>query len=302
MFDFLKGAFETMNKIFHVGISGGKDSTALLLWMVHESGIPRDKIICSFCDTQNEAQETYNQIRLLSEKVLPVIWLQTEGFIQLAKRKGRFPSTKARFCTQELKLLPTKKFIEELSNKYDEIIPVSGVRRNESFARSQLSEWGNPLESYFGLQEWRPLIDWQIEDILTIHEKYNIPLNPLYGMGAKRVGCFPCINSSKQELRILAKSFPQRIDEIRTWENEFKNLNGISTFFPRSKVPFHFRSKTITTKNGEPVKVCTIDDVVKWAKTGWRGHGESADTNSLFQFELDHMAPAMCLNQYTACE
>lgn len=38
---------------YHVGISGGKDSGALLLWMVHESGIPADQIIATFCDTGN---------------------------------------------------------------------------------------------------------------------------------------------------------------------------------------------------------------------------------------------------------
>lgn len=291
-----------MSKIYHVGISGGKDSTALLLWMMYESGIPREQIVCSFCDTQNEAKETYEHIVMLSNKVFPIQWLETEGFIQLAKRKGRFPSTKARFCTQELKLLPTKAFLEDLSERYDEVVPVSGVRRGESEARSKLKEWGDPLESYFGLKEWRPLIAWQIEDILTIHAKYNLPLNPLYGMGATRVGCFPCINSNKREMRLLATSFPARIDQIREWENDFNNLNGMSTFFPRNKVPMRFRSKIVETAKKGPMNVCTIDDVVAWAKTGWRATGASPDLNGLYQFELSETGPVLCLSQYQACE
>lgn len=291
-----------MSRIYHVGVSGGKDSTALLLWMIHESGIPREEIIATFCDTQNEARETYDQIVLLSNKVFPIQWLETEGFIQLAMRKGRFPSTKARFCTQELKLLPTKRFLEDLSNEFDPIISVSGVRRGESFERSKLTEWGNPLESYFGLKEWRPLIDWTIDDVLAIHEKYNIPLNPLYGMGATRVGCFPCINSNKREMSLLAEKFPERIAQIREWEKEFNNLNGMSTFFPRKKVPMRFRSKTITTATGKPMKVCTIDDVVAWAKTGWRAAGNAPDLNGLFRYELEEMEPRLCLSQSQACE
>lgn len=291
-----------MSRIYHVGISGGKDSTALLLWMVYESGIPREQIICSFCDTQNEAPETYEHIVMLSTKIFPVQWLETEGFIQLAKRKGRFPSTKARFCTQELKLLPTKAFLEDLSEQYEEVIPVSGVRRAESVERSSLNEWGDPLESYFGLKEWRPLIAWTLQDVLTIHAKYGVPLNPLYGMGATRVGCFPCINSNKREMRLLATSFPQRIEQIREWEKDFDNLNGISTFFPRNKVPARFRSKPIQTAKGKPMKVCTIDDVVAWAKSGWRARGTAPDLNGLYEFQLRELPPAMCISQYQACE
>ncbi len=291
-----------MARIYHVGISGGKDSTGLLLWMINESGIPREEIVCSFCDTQNEAAETYEHIAMLSAKVFPIQWLETEGFIQLAKRKGRFPSTKARFCTQELKLLPTKAFLEDLSERFDEVIPVSGVRRDESEARSKLQEWGNPLESYFGLKEWRPLIAWKLSEVLAIHDRYKIPLNPLYAMGATRVGCFPCINSNKREMRLLATSFPARINQIREWEADFDNLNGMSTFFPRKKVPMRFRSKTIETAKGKPMKVCTIDDVVSWAKTGWRASGNAPDLNGLYEFQLREMPPEMCISQYQACE
>lgn len=291
-----------MKRIYHIGISGGKDSTALLLWMMYESGIPREQMVATFCDTQNEAKETYGHIAMLSQKVFPVQWLETEGFIQLAKRKGRFPSTKARFCTQELKLLPTMRFLDDLSERFDEVIPVSGVRRGESEARSKLQEWGDPLESYFGLKEWRPLIDWQIEDVLAIHAKYGIPLNPLYGMGATRVGCFPCINSNKREMRMLATLFPERITQIRNWEKEFDNLNGISTFFSPNKVPKRFCSKKITTAKGKPMRVCTIDDVVEWAKTGWRGKGNAPDLNGLFQYQIAELEPVLCLSQYQACE
>lgn len=293
-----------MSRLFHIGISGGKDSTALLLWMINESGIPREEMICTFCDTQNEADETYDHVRMLGEKVMPIIWLETEGFIQLAQRKRRFPSTKRRFCTQELKLKPTMKFLADLSEHYDEIIACSGVRRDESEDRKHLAEWGNPLESYFGLKEWRPLIAWKIEDVLTIHAKYKIPLNPLYSKGARRVGCFPCINSSKPEIRAMITHYPERIDQIREWEGSFdKAKNGIQTFFSRNKVPPRFRSKIIIApKTGNRVAVCTIDDVVAWAKTGWRARGNAPDIGGLYQSQLEKIEPRLCLAHYAACE
>ena len=284
-------------RIYHIGISGGKDSTALLLWMVRESGLPLTQMVASFCDTQNEAPETYAHVQMLSQEVFPIQWLETEGFLALARRKQRFPSTKARFCTQQLKLLPTKAFLESLANKYTHVVPVSGVRRAESAERSKLSEWGAPEESYFGMAEWRPLVHWSLADVMAIHTRHNIPLNPLYRLGATRVGCFPCINSNKREMRMLGDKFPERVEQIRQWEEDLQ-----STFFAPNKVPSRFRSKSITTKDGRPMRVCSIDDVIAWAQTGWRGRGTAPDMSGLFQFELDTMEPVLCLSQYQACE
>lgn len=288
------------NLIYHVGLSGGKDSAAALLWMVYESGIPHTQIVASFCNTVNEAECTYQHLLLLSRQVFPIVWLETEGFLNLAHRKGRFPSTKARFCTQELKLLPTKRFLDLLS-EYGEVVSVSGVRRDESPERSRLAEWGNPLESYFGLREWRPLIHWTLDDVLAIHRRYGIPLNPLYAKGARRVGCFPCINSSKTELRAVAQFFPDRVNQLRDWEHSFDNANGISTFFPPKMVPPRFRTGQVTTKDNCTVAVATIDDVIQWAKTGWRAKGLGWDVDGLFDAMDDGNAP-VCLSQSLACE
>jgi len=291
-----------MRRIYHIGVSGGKDSTALLLWMVYESGISHTDLVASFCNTVNEANCTYEHIYKLSRDVFPITWLESEGFYNLAKRKKRFPSTKARFCTQELKLKPTKIFLELLSDECDEIIACSGVRRGESPERAKLPEWGNPLESYFGLREYRPLIDWSIRDVLAIHEKYNIPLNDLYGKGAKRVGCFPCIMSNKAEMRALSQYFPERINQIRQWEQEFNNLNGMSTFFPRNHVPLPYRTKEIVTSKGEIMRVATIDDVIRWAKSGYRAHGQAPDIDGLFDDQLRDLPPSLCIAQSLACE
>lgn len=295
------GQCERGETLYHVGLSGGKDSTALLLWMIYESGIPPHQVVVSFCDTQNEAEGTYQHLRLLNRRVFPVVWLQTEGFLHLALRKKRFPSTKARFCTQELKLKPTKAFIDSmLSDGYD-VIAVSGVRRAESAARAKLSEWGDPMESYFGVREWRPLIEWSFDDVLALHEKYDVPLNPLYYLGAQRVGCFPCINSSKAEMRALARNFPERVEQIREWEQSFDTPNGISTFFSPNTVPARFRSVTVETKNGQK-RVATIDDVVEWAKSGWRAKGLHPDEASLFDGQLRDEPVGLCLSQSLACE
>src|SRR6266550_2626614 len=102
----------TMN---HIGISGGKDSTALLLWAVHESGYPRESLDVTFCDTGNEHLLTYDYVKMLSEGVHPVKTLKPErDFYELARWKKRFPGAKSRFCTVFLKIYPTQKHLAEL--------------------------------------------------------------------------------------------------------------------------------------------------------------------------------------------
>src|ERR1039458_9613618 len=105
--------------INHIGLSSGKDSTALWGWAINESGYPVESIRGSFADTENEYDEVYAQIKTLDEYgqkrgVAPVRTLHSEGFLNLAIRKKRFPSARVRFCTEILKILPSVYYFEEL--------------------------------------------------------------------------------------------------------------------------------------------------------------------------------------------
>jgi len=288
--------------IYHIGVSGGKDSTAVLLWMVHESGIPKHKLDVTFCDTDNEHQWTYDQIALLNERVHPIqTLLPDRGFFDLAMHKRRFPSTKARFCTQHLKIIPSQRHITGLLTACRKVVAVSGVRGDESTDRAKLEEWD--YSSALLTLQWRPIIKWTIADVLAIHKKHGIPLNPLYSMGAQRVGCFPCIMSRKAEMRNITLNFPERITKIRDAENAFVTTYGrYSSFFARNTVPERFRTKSYTV-NGEPfmeaiyenqgedhegnpiqvkvgerpMMVASIDDVSRWSLTGKRAKGSYKD-------------------------
>lgn len=267
-----------MKQINYCGLSGGKDSQATALWLIHESGVPRDSIRFTFCNTHNEHRFTYEQIEMLSRRFVewgcaPIVTLEPElGFYDLAKKKGMFPSRKKRFCTQFLKVIPTREDVTALIQAGHEVIVHSGVRAGESQDRAKLMERG--FDDMFGCVVNRPLLLWSLDQVLSISGKYGVPLNPLYGYGVKRVGCFPCINSVKREMRLISISFPDRIDELREREKEFAELGRIGTFFHRKTIPLRFRSRTIDTGKGS-MKVASIDDVVTWSHTGKRAKPRS---------------------------
>lgn len=274
-----------MSLINHIGVSGGKDSTALLLWAVHESGYPQASLDVTFCDTGNEAEETYAFVRMLSEKVHPITWLKPElDFYALAKKKKRFPSARARFCTQALKLHPTQEHVQKLRAQGHEVRLHSGVRANESDERSKLSE--REFDEYFFCEVYRPLLKWTIAQVWDMHRKYGIRPNPLYFAGCKRVGCLPCIMSRKSEIKLMAKKFPERINMIR--ENEQYEGGMFHSFFARNKVPLSQRTVEITTKDGVKMKVASIDDVVRWSFTARGGIQYELDLpTDEFQFDED---------------
>lgn len=289
--------------VFYVGISGGKDSTATALYMIYRSGIDPSRIILDFCDTGNEDPLTYAYIAYISQNIHPVHVTQPPlGFWELASKKKRFPARRARFCTERLKVIPTAKRIASLI-EHSKVLMVSGIRRDEGKAHN---DRGNLEQLYFddtyGVFKYLPIYDltldqvWDliaahipIKDItdlvsrdpfLTEEDKVHInkeivrtgvPCNPLYHMGASRVGCFPCINSTKAEVRAMQKYRPQRVDFIEDAENAMNNRNGFSSFFAIKTTPPQYRTKMLITAKGEVVNVPPIREVVKWSLTGWGG-------------------------------
>lgn len=277
-----------MSEVNYCGLSGGKDSTATALWLIHESGVPRDTVRFTFCDTGNEHRFVYEHIAMLSQRFeswgcAPVVTLKPErDFLELAKWKKRFPSRKARFCTQFLKVIPTREDVTALIRSDHDVTVHSGVRAAESADRAKLVERG--FDDMFGCTVNRPLLRKTLADVIAMHERYSVPLNQLYGYGFTRVGCFPCINSNKREIRLISIHFPDRIDSLRENEHAVRTVqngwngttgkynesgNGIATFYHRKTVPERFRSLTVQTRKGA-MKVATIDDVVLWSHTGKR--------------------------------
>lgn len=248
-------------------VSGGKDSTALIL-ALREAGISARFV---FADTQWEAPATYAYLDLLREKLgiaIDVVGVAGGMEAKIRKRHG-FPGRLQRWCTRELKIEPLRAYHDAIIG--EDTVNVSGVRAEESASRAKMAEieddpFKHPDGSKgWGGWVWRPLIAWGVGDVIEIHHRHGVPLNPLYLRGNDRVGCFPCIFARKEEIRLMGEHDPARIEEIAALEAEITVSRAVANAeqpgrYAHPKATF-FQTRT-AGETGLGIK-----ELVKWART-----------------------------------
>ena len=161
-------------------------------------------------------------------RALAVLHPTGNPFLDLCLWKGRFPSRKAQFCTEELKRNIAVAFQLDLIDQGFPVVSWQGIRRDESPNRrhaKKIERIGPKLWAF------RPLVDWTAQQTVDFVRSQNCPLNPLYSQGQSRVGCV-CINTNKQGLAQTAYRYPEEIDRIEDWEWLVGQVSkrGFSTF------------------------------------------------------------------------
>ena len=117
----------------------------------------------------------------------------------------RFPGGGARHCTDELKIIPSKKFYKALAEKQGGFVVYYGMRSDESAERAkrynlkladEIYEPHEVIGNYpkylgkLGVRFKMPLLEHTTAQVFKI---LNGEHNPLYDAGFDRVGCFPCL-------------------------------------------------------------------------------------------------------------
>lgn len=249
-------------------ISGGKDSAAMSLWLT-EQGIEHDRV---FCDTGWEAQETYDHLGYLAERLGPITWLRGERQMEdLVAWKGMFPQRTRRFCTEFLKVRPIQAHVNARMAAGEDLVNAVGIRAGESEARSKMPEW--EWSKDFDCEVWRPLLDWSETDVIAIHARHGLRPNPLYLKGASRVGCFPCIFARKAEIRFIADHHPDQIVRIRRLEERVQAA-ALAMAAARGEAELYnpptFFTAPIRDQHGDRPQT-NIDDIVSWSRTARGG-------------------------------
>lgn len=196
-------------------------------------------------------------------------------FERLAEIKGIFPSRQKQFCTEYLKLVPAKRWcrdnVEAFGVAYERY---AGVRCDESNKRKGTPDrmWDDVFHCWLNY----PIRCWTKDECFAVCKAAGEPINPLYTMGFGRVGCAPCINSGKEDVRQWAARFPEMIDKVRAWERRV----GKTFFMP--VVP--------------GMKINWVDDVVRWSRTERGGKQFSLP---IVEAEADR---GECSSRYGLCE
>lgn len=191
-----------MNNI--VSLSGGKDSTAMLLMML-EKKIKIDEIV--FFDTTWDFPEMIEHINKLEKYIdREIIKLESKrGFKELFRLKG-FPSLCLRWCTGEKRDAINKfcnghkPFYQWLGYSFDEI---RRVRKT--------------------IDHCYPLIDWRITEEKAL--KYCLDRGFDWGglyEERKRVSCWCCPLQSLKSLKVLKKEFPEYWEKLHRMQGRSK--------------------------------------------------------------------------------
>lgn len=287
-----------------VTFSGGKDSLASLLWV--RNNLTKD-FTTVFCDTGWEHPLTYKYINEIKEHLgLNLVTLKSkkfDGMVDLVRKKSRWPSSQRRFCTSELKTIPMIDYI--LDEVDDDILMIQGIRAAESAKRAEMSRQCTYFKYYvqpYGIDKHgkekyhtyrrkdviafrekhsddllRPVFDWTAQQVIDYILDNGLQPNPLYRMGYKRVGCYPCVMSSQQDIYNISCQDPSRIEYLAGLEKQLG-----SSFFGPDKIPERFY------KGEYPL----IGDVIRYVN---RKHS----TGNLFD---DEDTATSCMSYYGLCE
>lgn len=300
-----------------VQFSGGKDSHACLIWAVKK--FKSKNVEAVFCNTKWESELTYIHIKEVAKRLKVKLTILTSsvynGMEDLIYKKKQTPSLQRRFCTEELKIKP---FLHYLLKVKEDVLIIQGIRSSESVRRSKMkkecryfkyylepykkNKQGNNVYynylkkdvlkfvSKYDDSLLRPIFDWSDKQVISYIIENNHKPNPLYKMGFKRVGCFPCISTSHTEIKQINKLFPSRIKKII----ELETKNNL-TFFSTNSIPKRFCSiRTIikTGKNkGKIFRKPSAKDVIKYLN-------EKNSTINMFDRDNNET----CVSYYNLCE
>lgn len=191
-------------------VSGGKDSTALAIYMKEHH--PEIEMEYLFCDTHKELPETYEYLsRLEAFLGKPITRLLEDeherGFdYWLDMYRGYLPSPNMRWCTRQLKIEPFEKYIGT-----DPVKLYIAIRADEH-RDGHITSKPNVTPVY-------PFKEAGItrEDVFRLLEESSVGI-PKYYEWRSRSGCTFCFFQRSIEWVGLLERHPDRFEEAMRYE------------------------------------------------------------------------------------
>jgi len=246
-----------------VSLSGGKDSTAMLLRMLEE-GMQIDCIL--FCDTGLEFPEMYMHLNQLEQDIGREITRVRSNysfeylmFDKPVARKGKSLFTQkyganytgygwagpgVRWCTAQLKDVPKEAFLRTLRKEYT-VIEYVGLAADELYRLERKSNQ-NPNHRH-------PLVDWGMteQDCLQYCYDRGYTWSGLYEH-FKRVSCWCCPLQTLNELRQLYRFYPDLWQKLKEWDK--RNWRKFRADYSVEELEIRFQFEEECVRFGKPIK------------------------------------------------
>ena len=239
-----------------LGISGGKDSAALAIYLKQQNKIPNIEYF--FCDTGMELPEVYSFLDKLETYLgKPIQRLGGDkDFLHLLKmHDNMLPQATRRWCTKDMKIKPLEQFIGD-----DEAITYVGIRADEF------------RDGYLTLKSNIKAIYPFIEDGLVRKDIFNILEEtvgiPEYYEWRSRSGCFFCFFQRREEWLGLHERHPNLFQKAVEMEKDvnkrFDSLKNRYTWIRGISLEELLERKEEILANSAKRKACSKKDTRTW--------------------------------------
>ena len=202
----VKSASENVRHV--LGLSGGKDSAALAIFIKDQYPEIHNKVEYFFSDTGAELPEAYEFLDKLETYLgKPIVRLGTgrEFDHWLKVHNDMLPSARARWCTRTMKIKPFEELVGD-----DPVISYIGIRADEN--REGYISTKKTIEAVF------PFIDdgYVKADIFRLLED-TVGI-PEYYRWRSRSGCYFCFFQRQDEWLGLKENHPELFEKAKQYE------------------------------------------------------------------------------------
>ena len=266
-----------------VPLSGGKDSTALAVYMIENHGdLPLEFV---FTDTGAELPETYSylkrfeaifgvEINRLTALDLPELNVRSKGgrrspfdVVLNEQYSGFLPSPKSRWCTRMLKIKPFEHFVGN-----DDAYSYIGIRADENregyrgsdkpgAAKGSGGNRSKPvaISSKSTIVPCYPLKDagYGIEEVRGLLMDSGLGLPPYYSWRS-RSGCYFCFYQQIGEWQGLKENHPELFEAAKSYEKVKDNGRKFTWSQSRSLEELEALKERHSNPVGEPEDGCAI--------------------------------------------
>jgi 3'-phosphoadenosine 5'-phosphosulfate sulfotransferase (PAPS reductase)/FAD synthetase len=220
-----------------IAFSGGRTSAFMLHEIMQANGGLPDRCKVIFTNTGREMPETLDFIQEVSERwAVPITWLEYrneapryeivshnsasrngEPFEAVIRKKGFLPNRMSRFCTIEMKVHTTRRYL--VDEGWTEWTIATGIRADEPGRVKPEGEKIKGTRHY----PWQPLVKAGVtkRDVMAFWQSQPFDLRLPNINGKTPLGnCDGCFLKSEANLAALAREYPER----HKWWQDMEDL------------------------------------------------------------------------------